>query len=142
MAKRVTGPSTAQPIGLRAGPHARRPVGQVRASHRWRGARSAKGTPGEPPARGWRLTAAAAGVGHAGLVAAGGAWPALLLAAATVAVAGAWSWLLAGHRQDLMAGLGVVWLGTAMVATDVPLAFLTAAGAGVAALATACGSLR
>lgn len=91
---------------------------------------------------GWRLTAAAAGVGHTGVMAASGAWPALLLAVATVAVAGAWPWLLAGHRQDLSGVLGVVWLATATVVTDVPFAFLTAAGAGVAALAAACASLR
>lgn len=90
------------------------------------------------PGRGWPLAAAAAGVAHAGVVAPGGAWPTIGLAAATVVLAAVWPWLLAGHRQDLSAALGVVWLAVAAVVVGVPAAAVLAAAAGVAALVAAC----
>lgn len=90
------------------------------------------------------VTAAITGAGHAGLVALGGAEAALLLAGVTAAVAGGWRWLLAGHRHDLAATLGVLWLAAATLTTasGSPGPAALAAAAGVAALSAACGSTR
>lgn len=86
------------------------------------------------------LAAAGAGAAHAALVALGGAWAAVLLAGATALLAGAWRWLLAGHRQDLAATVGVLWLAAASIAVTLgaPGSAALAAGAGVAALSAAC----
>lgn len=141
MATSTAGSPTVARPGLRAGLSERR-VAQRTAAFSWRrGERCGRVASGAGPGRGWRLAAAAAGVVHAGVVAPSGAWPVVLVTGVTVAVAGVWPWLLAGHRQELAGALGVVWLAVAVATAGWPLAALSASVAGVAMLAGACRSL-
>lgn len=142
MATSTAGSPTVGRPGVRAGLSERRAPQRTTALPRRRGGRRGRVASGAGLGRGWQLAAAAAGVVHAGVVAPSGAWPVLLVAGVTVAVAGVWPWLLAGHRQELAGALGVVWLAVAVATTGVPLAALSASIAGVATLAGACRSLR
>lgn len=125
-----------RPLGLRGST-----AGRAMTPARRHDARPERTSPGAPGRR-WPIVAAVAGLAHVGAATPGGAWPAILLAVATAALAGAWPWLLAGHRQDLSAALGAVWLAVAVVTVGTPVAALLGTAAGGAALGAACRSLR
>lgn len=127
----------ARHLGSSVGPHSRRAARRSATISPAQGDRRPGMSTRLIEGRGWPLAAAVAGVAHAGAVASDGAWPTIGLAAATVLLAAVWPWLLAGHRQELSAALGVVWLAAA-VAVAAPAPALLATAAGVAALMAAC----